>query len=352
MPNPEVKTFSPFTWVKVAIAVRRLFLYRVETANSYYRTYRMTGDVPPASILSIEDIEGSEAVLLFTEAIKEEVRSSEAIDVYILCGSSRGNTIQGKILVGEVDNSRDTNTQDQTSDPIILRFNKITNSTFLASDITLHDRQIAVSDATGISVGSYLILYNNTSGKVMPCVVTDIAGSPTLLIDRPADFAFPAIGTTVDVTVTSMSQDGLSSEQTFGIRGPENPDAVDVALDINEIRLFCITDTVPVLNDFGDLPALINGILIRSRNGGYKNIANIKTNAEILGAFGSWEPYIGSNPGIGVNGFVAVLKINGQANHGVAKRLNKGDDIEIVFNEDLSDLILFEAVAIGHVVEP
>ena len=194
--------------------------------------------------------------------------------------------------------------QDQTSDSIILRFNKITNSTTLASDIALHDRSITLASATGVSVGSYLILFNNTAGKVMPCVVTSIAGSPTFAIDRPADYAFPA-GTNVDVTIVSMNQNGASAEQVFGLRGPAQPTAVDVSLDINEIRLFCIASSAVDLQHFGDLTALTNGVLVRSRNGGYKNIANMKTNAEILGAFGNWVPYQATNPAQGVDGFVA-----------------------------------------------
>jgi len=257
-------------------------------------------------------------------------------------------------MIGAGRESYDTYIQDQTTDPIILRFNKITNSTTLAADIALHARQITLSDATGVSVGSYLILFNNTVGKVMPCVVTDITGSPTVLIDRPSDYAFPA-GTNVDVTVVSMAQNGTLAEQVFGLRGPAQPTAVAVDLDINEIRLFCIATTAVDLELFGNITALTNGLLVRSRNGGYKNIATMKSNAEILGAFGNWTPYTATNPAQGVDGFVAKLTFNGQNNHGVAKRLGPGEDLELVFDEDFTAFAppnaLLEAVAIGHVVQ-
>lgn len=245
--------------------------------------------------------------------------------------------------------------QDQTSDPIILRFNKITNSTTLAADIALFDRSIEVVSTTGIvaptasAPGSYLILYSASAGKVMPCSVKAINGN-IIDIDRPADFAF-LTGTIVDVTTVSMNIDSSANEEIFGLRGPEDPSAVGASLDINELRLLCITDTVPTLEEFADLGAnLENAITIRSRNGGYKNIAAFKSNAEILGAFGNWIPYIGTNPGIGVNGFVATLTFNGQDKHGVTKRLDPGDDLEIVLKSSLQSILLFEAVAIGHVV--
>lgn len=257
-------------------------------------------------------------------------------------------------MIGAGRKTYDAYIQDQTTDPIILRFNKITNSTTLAADIALHDRSITLASATGVAVGSYLILFNNTVGKVMPCVVTSIAGSPTFAIDRPADYAFPS-GTNVDVTIVSMAQNGALAEQVFGLRGPAQPTAVDVSLDINEIRLFCIASSAVDLKHFGNIEALTNGVLVRSRNGGYKNIANMKSNAEILGAFGNWTPYTATNPAQGVDGFLAKLTFNGQDNLGVAKRLASGDDLEFVFNEDLTAFApptaLLEAVAIGHVVD-
>lgn len=259
----------------------------------------------------------------------------------------------GKKALAVAGGGKDLNVavQDQTTDPLIFRFNKITNSTTLASAITLFDRQITLADATGVAAGSYLIIFNKTLNKSMTCSVVGIGSSPIIDIDRPADYAFPS-GSDVDITIVSMNQNGTLAEQVFGIRGADRPNSIPISIDINELRLFAITATVPTLVDFGDLTALTNGILIRKRiSGGYKNIENPKSNSEILGAFGNWTPYIGTNPGIGINGFVGILKFNGQNNHGVAIRLDPGDDIEIVFNENLTGLTLFESVVIGHVVE-
>jgi hypothetical protein len=351
MPDP-VRSIPELQWVKVAESVKYIYLYRIETTFYYYKTYRKTGSAAPDPVPDKNSIP-DEAVRLFRLGNEEKIKSSEAIDVYILCAHTverHPNT--GRILVGPIDDSRDVYIQDQTSDPLIIRFNKITNSTNLAEDIALFDRTIVVSDATGISVGSYLILFNADSGNVMPCVVLDITNSPELIIDRPADYAFPS-ETDVDVTEVLINTDGSSVEQVFGVRGPSKPNAVGVSLDVNQIRLLCITADSVDLSLFGDLEALTSGLLIRTRKSGeYMNLLSAKTNGEILGAFGNWVPYSAANPAQGVDGFSAILTINGQDHHGVAIRLDPGDDIEIVNNENLGGLVLLEAVAIVHIVDP
>lgn len=242
---------------------------------------------------------------------------------------------------------------DRTNDSLVMRFNKITNSTTLASAASIFDRTVEVFDPTGISVGSYLIIFNASAVRVFNCVVTDLSLSPVLGIDRPVDFAFPA-GSNLDVTTTYMNIDGSISEQVFGVRGPYAPTAIPEAVNLNALRLACIADTANVdLNHFGDLAALTNGMLLRKRVGAdeYRNIFTVKSNGEILTAFGSWTPYLETNPVQGVNGFIATLHINGDENHGVAEHLGPGDDLELVFNEDLSGLLLLEAVAIVHDTE-
>ena len=64
---------------------------------------------------------------------------------------------------------------DQTTDPIIAYFNKVTDSTTLASPVSLNSREITVTSVSGIAEGSYLILFNAENRRFSTFFVTSIA---------------------------------------------------------------------------------------------------------------------------------------------------------------------------------
>ncbi len=257
------------------------------------------------------------------------------------------------------DGGIDVNIQDQTTRPIITKFNRVTNSTTLASDGEIGDTSIVVTSSTGIAVGSYMILFNPTAVKFMFATATNIGGAPTIILDTPLDFAFPS-GTFVDVAVTGLQTaiGSLASPIVFGLRGTGAPPGVDLDVDITRIIFTCVANSPVDLTTFCNLARLINGLVLRRRNDVQENIFNVKDNGEIAGILYDFDVSTATNPAQGEDGFVARLTFAGTSKVGVAIRLPIGDDLELLVQDDINtaqagDLItVLEVVAEGHIVEP
>ena len=242
--------------------------------------------------------------------------------------------------------------QDQTTDAIIVYFNQVHDSTALAvavPDITTDPRIIVVDSATGIIVGSYIILFDPTSVRFSTFFVTAVNGV-NITLDSPIDFEYP-IGTSVDVAIVDMSVNGSVTPQVFGLRGVGTPPGIEVSFDVTRIIFTCIAASPVSLSLFADLSALTNGLLLRSRNARIKNIFNVKDNREIQGLMFDFTPSVATNPAQGEDGFVSRLTFAGQNKIGVAIRLPIGEDLEIWVQDNLLGITSFRIRAEGHIVE-
>jgi hypothetical protein len=243
----------------------------------------------------------------------------------------------------------DTYWQDQTTDVVIANFNKVTNNTTLNGAVAIDDRTIVVTSATGIAVGSYIILFDSGGERFSTFYATVVVGT-TITLDSPLDYAYPD-GTFVDVAITDLSVNGAVTPQVFGLRGIGAPPGVDINFHVTRIIFEMITDAIVDLSKFGDQAPLTNGLLLRTRNTRYKNIFNVKTNAEIAGIMYDWNPFAKLNPVQGVDGFVARLTFGGPSKIGVVIDLPIGDDLEVHVQDDLSGITSFKMWAEGHITE-
>ena len=255
-------------------------------------------------------------------------------------GQTRANVSpQGNLSV-------ETYWQNQTTDPVIANFNKVTNSTTLNGAVAVEDKTIVVTSATGIAVGSYVILFDPDSVRFSTFYVTVVAGT-TITLDSPIDFAYPD-GTNVDVGITNLAVNGSATTQIFGLRGTGTPPGVELTFDVTRIIIQCITDGAVTLEKFGDLPALTNGLVLRKRNGVTKNIFNVKSNGEIGGIMYDWTPHLATNPAQGENGFISRLTFGSPSKLGVVVRLPIGEDLELHVQDDLTGLISLKVIAEGN----
>ncbi len=242
--------------------------------------------------------------------------------------------------------------QDQTTDVIIAYFNQVHNSTALAvaiPDITTNPRIIVVDDATGIVVGSYIILFDPVSVRFSTFFATAVNGV-NITLDSPIDFEYP-IGTFVDVAIVDMSVDGSVTPQVFGLRGVGAPPGIELSFDVTRIILTCIADSPVSLSLFANIAALTNGLLLRARNGRFKNVFNVKDNREIKGLMFDFDPSVATNPAQGEDGFVGRLTFGGQNKIGVVIRLPIGEDLEAWVQDNLLGITSFRIRAEGHIVE-
>lgn len=240
----------------------------------------------------------------------------------------------------------DTWWENSTEDAIIINFNQVTNSTTLNGAVSIEDRTITVTSATGISIGSYIILFDPASLRFSTFFVTAVNGL-IITLDTPLDFAYPN-GTFVDVAITDLSVNGLVTPQIFGIRGSGAPPGIELTFHVTRLIFAMICDSAVDLSLFGNIARLTNGMVCRTKNTRYKNLFNLKDNADIAGIMYDWTPYVASNPAQSVDGFASRLTFSGPEKIGVAIELPIGEDLQIIIQDDLTDITTFKIIAEGH----
>lgn len=241
------------------------------------------------------------------------------------------------------------NLQDQTTRAIIANFNQVTNSTDLAIDAAQKSYTITPTDTTGFVAGRYIILFHPSSKNFSFYKQIGDPAAGVVTLDTPLDFSYPA-GTFVDTSTTALDVDGSSAVQTFGLRGTGAPPGVDITVDITRLIFACTAASAIDLAKFGDLTALARGLVLRRRNDRLENIFNVKTNGQIAGIMYDYDDFASTNPSKGVDGFTSRLTFGGQNKIGVVQRLEIGEDLEILVQDDLRGLTSLEIIAEGHIV--
>jgi hypothetical protein len=250
------------------------------------------------------------------------------------------------------DNRSDVFTENKTSPALMLKFNKHNDRTNLSTVTAIGDTVINVVDPTKIAIGDYLIIFSPVIDRYTAATALSGGANP-IILDTPLDVAFP-IGANIDVTTTNMAVAGtLGSPQIFGLRGVTPiPEGIEFTVDVTRVIFSCVTDEAVDLTKFGDIvDGLVNGFVLRKRDGDYYNIFNVKTNAELAGILYDFTISQALNPAQGRNGFIARLTFSGQEKMGVAIRLPLGQDLEFLVQDDLSSIASLEVVAEGHVVQ-
>ena len=266
----------------------------------------------------------------------------QTVDIYFLT-----KQFDGKVIYDDDEPFTDTFLQDQTTPTIIVNFNQVHTSTTLAAEALINQRDIVVTSSTGIVVGSYVILFSLATQRFYFGRATIISGAPTITLDTPLDSTFPA-GTFVDIAITDLSVNGLTTPQTFGLRGIGAPPGVDIKVDITRILFTCVANSPISLSLFADLPTLLNGIVLRRRDGTNRNLFNVKNNREMAGIMFDFDPAVATNPSQGEDGFKTRFTI---ARTGVVVRLPVGEDLELIVQDNLLGITILECVAEGHIVD-
>lgn len=243
--------------------------------------------------------------------------------------------------------------KDRTTRSIIVKFNRVTNSTALTNSVSLGGTSIVVDSATGIAINSYLIFFSPSDKKFMVCRAVDITGAPTIIIDTPVDFAFPA-GTFIDVAITNLKSIGsLASPQIYGLRGTGSPPGIDITAIITRVIMTATVSSAIDLSKFLNLTRLTNGLVMRRRNGGRENVFNIKDNLELAGILFDYTPISAVNPAQGVDGIIARLTFS---RIGTNHELPIGDDLEVLVQDDIetaqpATITELEITAEGYILE-
>lgn len=236
------------------------------------------------------------------------------------------------------------NLQDQTTPMIIMPLHQEIGNTTLSGNFTIGDYVIPLVSVSGISNGDYVEVFNVANQRFWHGTVLSISGT-NLTVDSPSDFNFTS-GDPFHNGNKQLNVDGSSTIQTFSGGLHEN---LGLEYDITRI-IFHMTDG-QAMDDtkFGGISALTNGIVLRSRNGVYNNVFNVKSNGEI-GEI-AFDKRYEEKAGGGSYGFSSRLTFAGQNKIGVTIRLEDNDDLELLVQDDLTGLSTFTIIAEGHIVQ-
>ena len=241
------------------------------------------------------------------------------------------------------------NIQDQHSLALDLFFIQAQGApTTLATQADPDETTLDLTDVTGFVAGNRVGLFSTTGIFYFGNQIGAPAGN-VITVDTPIDRTFATGTTTVIRASDEMAVSGtLAAPQIFQV-GPVGA-GTGVEVDITRIMGYIQDSGTPAMDDskFGGMLALTNGVVLRVNNTIMSNIWNVKTNGEI-GLLSYDSIYTAAAPA-GSAGFRFRNTYAGQAKHGVTLRLEPGDTLEILIQDDLTDLESFKMMAQGHVV--
>lgn len=249
--------------------------------------------------------------------------------------------------------------QDQTTDIIDLHLTRFIDDITITSNTSIDDVDVEISCATAPVSGNTVCFkesYAFYQGGVLS--VTDNGGGQySITLDTPLDFAYTTAGG-CSLRDENMNVDGsttpvvfyVSPKGLFDQTHTSDPQRWDI------VRLMIFIGDTTAMDDarFGGIDGgLTNGVVIRKKDGTYKNIFNAKTNGDF--ALHSYDAaYVDNTLGpSGEYGLRVRRTFGGQSKNGAVIRLDSAtdDEIQLIVRDDLTGLTRFYAVVQGHVVD-
>lgn len=233
--------------------------------------------------------------------------------------------------------------QDQYTLPFAIRVNEILDNTLsLASTPTVGSYTITLTAGHGLVAGNRIsIIEENGISEIYFNKVLNVATN-VITLDNPVPYPF-STNATVFKYNHDMNVDGSTTARIFGITNFFNK-----AVDITRVIIH-LTDAT-AMDDalFGGMTALTRGIVFRKSlaSGNFINYWNIKSN----GGFSelAYDKIYDDKAPAGVFGLSCRITYSGQEKHGVVIRLNQGESIQMLVQDNLTLLTSFTTMIEGH----
>ena len=233
----------------------------------------------------------------------------------------------------------DASIEQKTDEVIDLWVHKIIATHTLTAGVSIDDLVLPVTDSTGILAGQTICIKEDArhfQADVLSVSVNNVT------IDSPLDFAFTTAAIVHNAN-KNMAVDGSGTTQTFHIEPPAG-----AVWHLTRV-LFTMTDgTAMDDSKFGGISGLTNGFVMRLKNGRTKNIFNIKTNGDFAAV--SYDVNYAPKAPAGSFGLNVRSSFNGEDKRGIVFPLigNDSDQLQILIQDDLTDLVTFRARFQGH----
>lgn len=229
--------------------------------------------------------------------------------------------------------------QDNPAELVNVRLCNILQNVTLASNTAIGDEAITLVAGHGTVAGNIICLKQN--GRFYQAVVLSVA-TDTINLDTPLDYAF-TVAATAHRSTGQLAVDGSSSAVTYKVSPPAG-----TKWDIYGFSLNLMDGDQMDDGKFGGITALTKGVVVRKKDGTYKNIFTVKTNGDLAIQLGNID-YSSKAPS-GTYGLTATTYF--QERYGVAMRLDAEleDELQIIVRDNLSGLSSFTGFIWGHVV--
>lgn len=240
-------------------------------------------------------------------------------------------------------NTVDVSVQDQTTEAIELYLHRSTGNVTLSGAVAEGAYVINLVAGHGVTTGDYICIREGTrwyQGKA-----TNVATN-AITLNIPLDFNVTTAALLHKGPINMASAAGSQAAPMIYTVSPP----VGVKWDITHLALHLLDGTEMDDAKFGGITALTNGCVLRVIDGYTKNILCIRDNSEIF-LHGDDTNYSTKAPS-GKYGFFSIKRLGGQDNMGVVARLSgsTGDRIEMVIQDDLTNLDEMHVLAMGHKV--
>lgn len=255
-------------------------------------------------------------------------------------------SVSGALPKLESGGSSPVSIQDQHTLMLDLNFIQSLGATTLNGAIAPDDTSILLTDSTGFVDGDIIGIFSPTGifyfGGQIGAPVADV-----ISLDTPIDKIFPD-GSAVIRATNNMNVNGSGTIQIFQV-GPVGG-GTGLEIDITRIAGYMQDGTVMDDGKFGGVAALTKGIVLRHNNTVIDNKWNAKTNGELALICASDLNYTLKPPSGTSYGLRFRNSFAGPEKHGVTVRLLPGDTLELLIQDDLTGLEVFNMMAQGHVV--
>lgn len=236
------------------------------------------------------------------------------------------------------------NIQDQHTRAFDVFFSQTIGSpTTLTTDAVINTYSVSLTAGHGTLVGEQLVVYDVGSDRVYVGKVLTTATN-TVGLNVPLNFNYPSATSVVARSTKEMNVDGSVTRQTFAVSPP-----IQSPVDITRVMFQMITTDYPELNMFGDIAGgLARGIVFRVVNGINVNYFYAQDNADLSLLMYDVKDYEAAKHG--VNGLGGRMTYASPGKHGVAIRLETGDSLEVIIQDNLTSILKLRMLAVGHVV--
>lgn len=250
----------------------------------------------------------------------------------------------------------DVNVQDQVTRPLINYLSRPVDSVphFLAADTVSGSYDINLVSSAGFSVGDYVGCFQDSDNPASYFGEINSINGNVITMNLPTDKIFSTVNNSA--VCFELSRD-------LNVDGSGDPiinyidNEASIPIDITRIIISMRTTTLPDSSYFGDIvDGLDNGILFRKKNADsngefvdYWNIFDAKLNSD-LGSLAYDISYSDADKK-GEYNILVRLTFASQGKLGVALRVEEGERLEMLVQDDLSDLSSFRVIIEGHYTE-